>query len=383
MEFGLSEELVAMKELARDFAQKEIAPTVEEDEKTHRFRPERVRQMGSLGFFGVLMPEAYGGTSAGFLASALMTEEVARVSNSWALPFNLQTMGPGTAVLANGTEDQKREYIPKWVSGEYLGCFAITEPGTGSDVASMKTTATEDGDWYVLNGNKMWISNAHVADAGIVYACTDRSAKAKGISAFIVELKNTPGITTVPIETKMGLPCSPTGEIIFENARVPKSALLGEKGAGFKICMAMLDNTRVGCSARALGVGGAALEHSVRYANEREQFGKPIADFQMIQDQIANMYVEHEAAKLLVYRAAWLKDQGVRCTCEVSCAKYFAAEACVNAANTAVKIFGSYGFSTEYPVERLYRDCKSFQIVEGTSNVQKMIISGFALGRRK
>lgn len=383
MEFGLSEELVAMKELARDFAQKEILPTLEEDEKTHRFRPERVRKMGDLGFFGVLIPEEYGGTGAGFLASVLMTEEVAKVSNSWALPFNMQTMGPGLTVLNYGTEEQKQKYIPKWVSGEYLGCFAITEPGTGSDVAGMKTTATEDGDWFVLNGNKMWISNAHVADAGIVYAYTDRSARTRGMSAFIVDLKNTPGISTVAIETKMGLPCSPTGEINFENARIPKSALLGEKGAGFKICMWMLDNTRISCAARAVGVGGAALEHSIKYANEREQFGQLIGDFQMIQDQIATMYVEHEAAKLLVYRAAWLKDQGVRNTLETSVAKYFAAEACVNAANTAVKIFGSYGFSTEYPVERLYRDCKSFQIVEGTSNIQKMIIAGFALGRRK
>lgn len=383
MDFGLSEELVAMKELARDFAQKEILPTLEEDEKAHRFRPERVRKMGDLGFFGVLIPEEYGGTGAGFLASVLMTEEVAKVSNSWALPFNMQTMGPGLTVLHHGTEEQKRKYLPKWVSGEYLGCFAITEPGTGSDVAGMKTTATEDGDWFVLNGTKMWISNAHVADAGIVYAYTDRSARTKGMSAFVVDLKNTPGITTVPIETKMGLPCSPTGEIIFENARIPKSALIGEKGAGFRICMWMLDNTRVSCAARAVGVGAACLEHSVKYANEREQFGQLIGDFQMIQDQIATMYVEHEAAKLLVYRAAWLKDQGVRCTLEVSCAKYFAAEACVNAANTAVKIFGSYGFSTEYPVERLYRDCKSFQIVEGTSNIQKMIIAGYALGRRK
>lgn len=383
MEFGLSEELLAMRDLARDFAQKEIVPTLEEDEKAHRFRPERVRKMGELGFFGVLIPEEYGGTGVGFLASVLMTEEVAKVSNSWALPFNMQTMGPGLTVLTYGTEEQKQKYIPKWVSGEYLGCFAITEPGTGSDVAGMKTTATEDGDWYVLNGNKMWISNAHVADAGIVYAYTDRSARAKGMSAFIVDLKKTPGISTVAIESKMGLPCSPTGEINFENARIPKSALLGELGAGFKICMWMLDNTRLSCAARALGVGGAALEHSIKYANEREQFGKLIGDFQMIQDQIATMYVEHEAAKLLVYRAAWMKDQGQRNTLETSVAKYFASEACVNACNAAVKIYGSYGFSTEYPVERLYRDCKSFQIVEGTSNIQKMIISGFALGRRK
>ncbi|MCL5737011.1 MAG: acyl-CoA dehydrogenase family protein [Actinobacteria bacterium] len=383
MDFQLSEELSAMQDLARDFAEKEIAPIVEEDEKHHRFRPEIVRKMGDLGFFGVVMPEEWGGTNQGLLASVIMTEEIARVSASYGLPFNMQTIGPGLTILKFGTQEQKQKYLPGLISGELFGCFAITEPNSGSDVASMKTTATEEDDCFVLNGQKMWISNADVADVGLVYAHTDRSKGAKGMSCFVVDLKNTPGITAVPIEGKVGLWCAPAGEIIFEDARIPKSAMLGEKGEGFKICMWQLDNTRMSCATRAVGVGRACIEASVKYANERTQFGQPIADFQMIQDQIAQMSVEIDAARLLVRRAAWNRDQGARNTLEVSMAKYFAAEAANNAAGNAMKIHGSYGYSSEYPVERYFRDAKSFQVVEGTSNIQKIIIAGYALGKRK
>ncbi len=383
MDFRLSEEQIAMRDLARDFAEKEIAPIVEEDEKHHRFRPEIVKKMGELGFFGVNMPEAYGGTNMGILSSVIMTEEITRISPSYGLPFNMQTFGPGFVILNYGTEEQKQKYLPALINADIFGCFAITEPGSGSDVASMKTFAEERDDCFVLNGQKTWISNAQVADIGIVYAYTDKAAKAKGISAFIVDLKNTPGITTIPIDSKVGLFSAPTGEIIFEDAKIPKSALVGQRGDGFKICMSQLDNTRLSCAARAVGVGRGAIEAAVKYANERTQFGVPIADFQMIQDQIAQMYVENDAARLLVWRAAYNRDQGAKNTLEVSMAKFFSAEAAVKAAGEAVKIFGSYGFSTEYPAERFFRDSKSFQIVEGTSNVQKMIIAGFALGKRK
>jgi glutaryl-CoA dehydrogenase (non-decarboxylating) len=225
----------------------------------------------------------------------------------------------------------------------------------------------------------MWISGVPVADVGIVYAYTDRAAKHKGMSAFMVDM-HAPGVTQKAIESKLGLYCAPTGEIYFDNVKLPKDSLVGNKGDGFKICMFMLDNTRLSSAARAVGVAKSCLNHAVRYANEREQFGQPIANFQMIQEQVAEMFVEEEAARLLVYRAAWMKDQGMRNSIEVSTAKYFAAEVAVRAANTAVKIFGSYGFSTEYPVERFYRDAKSFQIVEGTSNIQKMILARHALG---
>jgi glutaryl-CoA dehydrogenase (non-decarboxylating) len=384
MDFELNEEQSAMQQVAREFAQKEIAPTIEHDEKEHRFRPELVRKMAELGFFGCVIPEEYGGNGAGHLASVIITEEIARVSASWGLPFNMQTMGPGLTILAWGSEEQKKKYIPALVDARMLGCFAITEPDTGSDVASMKTYAVEKDDCFVFTGSKTWISNAQVADVGLVFAYTDRQAEPKhrGISAFIVELKNNPGIVTRPIETKLGLHCAPTGTITFEEAKVPKTALLGKKGDGFKICMSMLDCTRLSSAARAVGVARACLEESVKYAKERKQFGQPIADFQMIQDQLATMKVEEDAARLLVWRAAAKKDRGERNSIEVSIAKYFAAETAVHAANTAVKIFGSYGYSSEYPVERYLRDSKSYQIVEGTSNIQKLIISSHLLGKR-
>jgi len=382
MDFELSEEQILMRDSARKFAQGEIAPTVEEDEEAHKFRPERVKKMGDLGFFGAVIQEEFGGTDVGHLAASVMAEECAKVSASWGLPFNMQMHGPALTIQRFGTKEQKEKYIPALIAGEALGCFAITEPNTGSDVASMKTTAKETDDGFVLNGSKTWISQGHVADTGLVYAYTDKDKGVKGMTCFLVEMKKVTGITTRPIDKKFGLFCSPTSEIFFEDARIPKDAILGKRGDGFKICMSMLDVTRLSCAARAVGVGQACLDSSVAYAKERTQFGKPLAEFQMIQEQIATMYVEHEAAKLLVYRAAANKDRtpDARNTHEVSIAKYFAAEAAVNAANIAMKIHGSYGYSNEYPVGRFLRDAKSYQVVEGTSNVQKMIISRHALG---
>ncbi len=379
MDFSLTEEQEAMREMAKNFAEKKIAPTMEEDEKEHRFRREIVKEMAKLGFFGCIAPEKYGGNESGYLGATVMTEEIARISPSWGLPFNLQMNSIQSVLLNFGTEAQRERWIPKLINADLLGCFAITEANSGSDVASMKSSAQEVEDGFILNGTKMWISGIPVADLGIVYAFTDRAAKHRGISAFLVDM-HAPGVTQKAIESKLGLFCSPTGEIVFENVKLPKDSLVGQKGDGFKICMAMLDNTRLSCAARAVGVARACKEHSVRYANEREQFGQPIANFQMIQEQIAEMFVEEEAARLLVYRAAWNRDKGARNTVEVSTAKYFAAEIAVRAANTAVKIFGSYGFSSEYPVERFYRDAKSYQIVEGTSNIQKMIIARSVLG---
>lgn len=294
----------------------------------------------------------------------------------------MQNLGPAVTVNHFGTEEQKQKYIPGWVSGEKIGFFAITEPNSGSDVVSMKTTAKDQGDHWELNGQKMWISNASVGDTGLVYAVTDREKKYKGLTCFIVNLKETPGITTKAIETKLGLHCAPTGEIVFEGAKIPKDSVLGSVGEGFAICMWMLNNTRLGCSAGALGVAGASVGLAISYANERTQFGQPISKFQMIQAQIAEMVAEHEASQLLVYRAAYLKDQGKPNQQQTSMAKLYASEAAVHAANEAMKIFGSYGFSTEYPIERFYRDAKSLQVVEGTSNVQKMIIAGIACGHQ-
>ncbi len=382
MNFELTEEQRMVQDMAKRFAEQEILPTLEKEEENHEFVRERVRKMGELGFFGCCIPEEYGGNGMGFLESVLMTEQIAKVSPSWRLPFNMQNIGPAVTVCQFGTEEQKKKYVPGWVSGEKIGFFAITEPNAGSDVAGMRTVAKEDGDSWVLTGQKMWITNAPVGDVGLVYAYTDKEKKYKGMTCFIVDVRNTPGIETRDIETKLGLPCSPTGEIVFDEARIPKDSVLGKVGDGFKICMWMLNNTRLSCAAGALGVAGACLEHAIKYANERTQFGQPISKFQMVQSQIAEMVAEHEAAKLLVYQAAFLKDQKKPNQLQTSIAKYFASEVAVKAANEAMKIFGSYGFSTEYPIARFFRDVKSYQIVEGTSNIQKLIIAGIACGHQ-
>ncbi|MBB5349431.1 acyl-CoA dehydrogenase family protein [Desulfoprunum benzoelyticum] len=380
MHFKLTDEQKMMQDMAKDFAEKEILPTLKEDEKNHTFRPELVKKMGDLGFFGCAIPEEYGGNGCGFFESVLLGEQLATVSGSWRVPLNMQNIGPAITVNKFGTKEQKERFIPGWVKGESMGFFGITEPNSGSDVASMGTTATDRGDHWELNGQKMWISNAHVGDWGLLYAFTDRSKKYNGMTCFIINLKNNEGIVTAPIETKLGLHCSPTGEIAFTNAKIPKDSVLGEVGQGFKICMFQLNNTRVSCASGALGIGGGAIKAAIEYANERTQFGKKIGSFQMIQAAIAEMVAEHEAAKLLVYQAAWLKDQGLPNQYQTSMAKLFASEAAVHAALETMKIFGSYGFSTEFPAERFLRDAQSLRVVEGTSNIQKTIIAGMALG---
>ena len=380
MRFELTEEQRLVQETAREFAENDIKPTLQEEERNHEFRTDRVARMGELGFFSCAVPEAYGGTGFGFMESVLMAEQVARVSASWRLPFNMQNLGPALTVAKFGTEEQKQKFIPGWVDGSQVGFFGMTEPESGSDVASMKTVARDMGDHWEVQGNKIWVSNASQGDAGLLYVMTDPEKKHRGMSAFILEPKKVNDLAATDIETKLGLYCAPTGEMAFNGTRLPKDALLGEPGQGFKICMWQLNNTRLGCAAGALGVAGAALELAIDYANERTQFGKPISRHQMVQAQIAEMAVEHEAARMLVYRAAWLKEQGKPNQYETSMAKYLASEAAVHAANECMKIFGSYGYSTEYGAERLYRDAKSLQVVEGTSNVQKLIISGIACG---
>ena len=380
MHFGLTDEQRMMQDMAKDFANKEILPTLKEDEANHRFRPERVKQMAGLGFFGCALPEEYGGNGFGFLESVILAEQIAKVSGSWRLPFNMQNIGPAVTVNKFGTDAQRQRFIKDWVNADSVGFFAITEPNSGSDVAGMGTTATDRGDHWELQGQKMWISNAHIGDWGLLYAYTDKSKKYKGMTCFIINLKNNEGIITAPIETKLGLHCAPTGEIAFNKAKIPKDSVLGEVGQGFEICMWQLNNTRISCAAGALGIAGGAIDAAINYANERTQFGKKIGSYQMIQAQIADMVAEHQAAQLLVYRAAWLKDQGLPNQFQTSMAKLFASEAAVHAASETMKIFGSYGFSTEYPAERFLRDAQSLRVVEGTSNIQKTIISGIALG---
>jgi glutaryl-CoA dehydrogenase (non-decarboxylating) len=380
MDFDLSDELIAVRDLARDFAGKEIAPAAAKDDKEKIFRADLVKKMGELGFYGTMIPETYGGNGLGFIAMVLITEEVARAHSAMRVAINMQ-IGPAITLLQFGTEEQKKKFIPGLVSGDTIGCFAITEPDAGSDVAALRTTATKDGDDYLLNGSKLWISNGPVTTGGLVYAYTDRSQKHRGMSAFYADWKQ-PGLTRRTLET-MGAHCSPLGELTFENFRIPAANRLGKEGDGFKICMWQLNQTRLNCAAGALGVARAAKEAAVSYCNQRAQFGQKIGEFQMNQDLIAQMIAHEEAARLLVYRAAWLADQKKPNNLETSIAKYAAAEAANFAADAAMKILGAYGYSTEFPVERYYRDAKSYQIVEGSTNVQKIIIAQDALGYRK
>lgn len=380
MDFELPEELAEVQKLAHDFAEKEIAPSAVQDDREHRFRRDLVGKMGELGFYGCLIPEEFGGNGLGFLAHTLISEEIARVHSAIRVYLNMQA-GPAVTLFEFGNEEQKKKYLPGLLSGQSIGLFAITEPDAGSDVASMKTSAKRDGRHYLLNGTKIWITNATVADAGVIFAYTDRSQKHRGISAFYADL-NQPGLSRRDLD-KLGAHASPTGELTFDNFAIPAESLIGHEGDGFKICMRHLNHTRLGCAAGAIGLAKAAREAAVNYANQREQFGEKIGQFQMNQDLIAQMIVQEEAARLLVYRAASLADRGRPYNLEVSIAKYAAAEAAAFCADTALKILGAYGYSTEFPVERYYRDAKSYQIVEGSVNIQKLIIAQDALGYRK
>jgi glutaryl-CoA dehydrogenase (non-decarboxylating) len=380
MDFELSEELAEVQKLARDFSEKEIAPNAAKDDREHIFRRDLVSKMGELGFYGCLIPEEYGGNGLGFLAHVLISEEIARVHSAIRVYLNMQA-GPAVTLFEFGSETQKKTYLPKLLSAETNCLFAITEPDAGSDVAAMKTTATRDGNSYLLNGTKIWITNATVADFGVIFAYTDRAQKHRGMSAFYTDL-NQPGLSRRKLD-KLGAHASPTGELTFENFRIPADNLIGAEGEGFKICMRHLSHTRLGCAAGAVGVAKAAREAAISYANQREQFGQKIGQFQMNQDLIAQMVVQEEAARLLVYRAACFADGGRPYNLEASMAKYAAAEAAVFCADTALKILGAYGYSTEFPVERYYRDAKFYQIVEGSVNIQKLIIAQDALGYRK
>jgi glutaryl-CoA dehydrogenase (non-decarboxylating) len=379
MDFDLSEELAAVRELARDFAEKEIAPKAAEDDREHRFRRDLIEKMGELGFFGCTLPEDSGGNNLGFLALAIIAEEISRVHSAIRVFINMQA-GVATTVAEFGSAEQKK-WVAPLIRGEKIGCFAITEPDAGSDVAAMRSTAVKNGKGYVLNGTKTWISNATVADAGIVFAYTDRALKHKGMSAFYVDL-NHPGVSRRNLD-KLGAHASPTGELTFDNFPVPAENLIGKEGDGFKICMTHLNHTRLACAAGAVGVARASREAAVSYANQREQFGQKIGQFQMNQDLIAQMVVHEEGARALVYRAAALADQQRPHTLETTIAKYAAAEAAAFNADAALRILGAYGYSTEFPVERYLRDAKSYQIVEGSSNILKLIIAQDALGYRR
>jgi len=384
MDFALSEELQMLRDMARDFAAEKIAPFADEWDENHYFPYEEViKPMGELGFFGTVIPEEYGGNEMGWLAAMILTEEIAKASSSLRVQINMLALGCAYTIYTYGSDDIKKKYIPKLVSGEYLGGFAITEPNAGSDVMSLKSTAADKGDHWLMNGYKTWISNATLADVLIYYAYTDREAKGKGLSAFVIEPRNFDGITTTDLD-KMGSRSSPTGEVILEDVKVPKENILGKPGDGTKIVFGSLNQTRLSAAAGGVGVAQACLDAVTAYCKEREQFGKPIGQFQMNQDMIAQIAAEIEAARLVVYKAAWQKDQGnLGNTLEVAHAKYLAGEVAVKSSHVAMKILGAYGYSTEYPVARYYRDAPTYQMVEGSANICKYIIALDQLDIRK
>jgi len=384
MNFALTEELEMLRGMVRDFAAEKIAPFADKWDEEHYFPYEEVvKPMAELGFFGTVIPEEYGGNNMGWLAAMIISEEIARASSSLRVQVNMQGLGCAFTIYRYGTEAAKKKYIQKLVNAEYMGGFAITEFNAGSDVMSMKSMAEDKGDHWLLNGSKTWISNASCGDSIIYYAYTDRAKGSKGLSAFVVELKNFNGIRTTDLD-KLGNRSSPTGEIYLDGTKVPKENILGKPGDGAKIVFGSLNQTRLSAAAGGIGLAQACIDSVLKYANEREQFGRPIGQFQMIQDMIAQMVCEVEAARLIVYKAAWQKDQGnLNNTLEVAMAKYLAGECATKCSNYAVRILGAYGYSTEYPVARYYRDSPTYSMVEGSANVCKFVVALDQLGARK
>jgi len=374
MKFELTEEQEMTRKMVRDFAEKELKPGAEERDDREEFSRDLFDKMGELGLTGIPWPEEYGGGECDFISYVIAVEEISRVDASAGTTLSAHISLAGWPLYKYGSEEQKKKYLEPLALGEKLGAYALTEDTAGTDAANQRTTAVLDGDSYVLNGSKTFISNAGDAETYIVFAVTDQEKKAKGVSAFIVE-KDTPGFTFGKKERKMGLRSSPTLELIFENCRVPKENLLGSEGQGFKIAMSTLDGGRNGIAAQAVGIAQGAMEEAAAYAKSREQFGQPIANFQAISFMLADMATRIEASRLLTYQAAYLENEGLPYGKASAMAKLFASETAMEVTTNAVQIFGGYGYTREYPVERFMRDAKITQIYEGTSEVQRLVIS--------
>ncbi|MEC1770388.1 acyl-CoA dehydrogenase [Schinkia azotoformans] len=374
MDLKFTEEQEMMQKMVRDFAQTEIAPFIERMEEHDEFPTEILNKMAELGLMGITIPEEYGGAGMDYTSYVIAINEISKVSATIGVILSVHTSVGTNPILYFGTEAQKQKYVTKLASGEFLGAFALTEPNAGSDAASLKTRAVKDGDFYVLNGSKIFITNGGEADTYIVFAITDAEKGTKGISTFIVE-KNTPGLIIGKNEHKMGLHGSRTVQLTFEDCKVPAENLLGAEGEGFKIAMSNLEYGRIGIAAQALGIAEAALEAAVNYAKDRKQFGKPIALQQGIGFKLADMATAVEATRLLVYHAAYLKAQGIPCGQEASMAKLFASRTAMEVATEAIQVFGGYGYTKEYPVERYFRDAKICEIYEGTSEIQRIVIN--------
>ena len=377
MEFNLSKTHERFRQMIREFAEKEVKPLATEVDEEERFPVETVKKMTEIGLMGIPIPKEYGGAGGDNLMYAMAVEELSRVCGTTGVILSAHTSLGTWPILQFGTDAQKQKYVPKMASGEWLGAFGLTEPNAGTDAAGQQTTAVLDEatqEW-VINGSKIFITNSGYADVYVIFATTDKSQGLKGISSFIVE-KDTPGFTVGKKEKKLGIRGSATCELIFENARIPKENLSGELGKGFKIAMMTLDGGRIGIASQALGIAQGALDETVAYVKERKQFGRTIANFQNTQFQLANLEVKVEAARLLVYKAAWRESNHLPYSVDAARAKLFASETAMEVTTKAVQLHGGYGYTREYPVERMMRDAKITEIYEGTSEVQRMVIAG-------
>ena len=378
MNFTLTKEQELVRQMVRDFAVNEVKPIAAEIDVTERFPMENVKKMGELGMMGIPFPTEFGGAGGDVLSYILAVEELSKVCATTGVILSAHTSLCASLINENGTPEQKEKYLRDLCTGNKIGAFGLTEPGAGTDAAGQQTTAVLDGDNYILNGSKIFITNGGVADTFIIFAMTDKSKGTKGISAFIVE-KGFQGFSIGKKEDKLGIRASSTTELIFENCIVPKENLIGREGKGFGIAMKTLDGGRIGIAAQALGIAEGALDEAIKYMKERKQFGRPIAAFQGLQWMVAEMSTKIEAARFLVYKAAWLKENRQPYSVDAARAKLYAAEVAMDVTTKAVQLFGGYGYTKEYPMERMMRDAKITEIYEGTSEVQKMVISGSLL----
>ncbi len=387
MNFNLNKTQELFRQMIREFAEKEVKPLAAEIDEQERFPQETVEKMARLGIFGIPVPKQYGGAGGDNIMYSIAVEELSRCCATTGVVVSAHTSLCMSPILQFGTEEQKMKYVPKLASGEWIGAFGLTEPNAGTDAAGQQTTAVLDGDEWVINGNKIFITNAGHANVYIVIAMTDKSLGTKGISAFIVEA-TTPGFSVGKKELKMGIRGSATAELIFTNCRIPKGNLLGKVGEGFKIAMMTLDGGRIGIASQALGIAQGALDETVKYTKERKQFGKAIAKFQNTQFQMADLKTKIEAARLLVRSAAFREDEHtvnpkVNFSADAAMAKLYAAEVAMEVTTKCVQFHGGYGYTREYPVERMMRDAKITEIYEGTSEVQRMVIAGKLFGKIK
>jgi alkylation response protein AidB-like acyl-CoA dehydrogenase len=382
MDFQLTEEQIAIRNMVRDFAQKEIAPHIMTYDEAKEFPEQIIKKLGELGLLGVIYPESYGGANMGYVEYALIIEELSAVDPSIGLIVAAHNSLGALHLFTFGSEEQKKKFIPRSMNGETLSAWALTEPGSGSDAKALKTTAVHKGNKWIMNGSKTFITNPNYSDYTIVMAITNPEQGARGISAFIVE-KGTPGFRIGKNLNKLGMRASDTAELFFDNCEIPEENLLGKEGEGFHQAMSILDGGRVSIGAMCVGIARGAYENALKYAQEREAFGKRVSDFQATKFKLADMAMEIDAARLLILRSAWLKDQNLPLNLESAMAKLYASEVAVRVANEAVQIYGGYGFIKEYPVEKFYRDAKLGTIGEGTSEILRLVIARELLQQTK